>query len=93
MARKKPRKTKEYYRKTTTLKRTGISQYDRDAAINLCAWDTYQPHRFCEIAEQFKFKSCAQFKKAVAARKRRLTIQKRARQRVIDKMPPFSWGL
>ena len=90
MAKRKRSKTKQYYSRTTTLKRTGISQYDRDLIVELAAEGSYQPHAFCDLAEYGKFGSCAQFKKLVAAKKRRLAVEKRARQRVQDKIT-FSW--
>jgi len=65
-----------------------ITQYDRDAMVRLSAEGTYYPEQFCEISKEFKFKSCADFKKKIATQKRRMAVEKRARARAIAKKYP-----
>lgn len=85
MARSKRSKTKRYYARTTTLKRTGVTQYDRDAVVELSAEGWYNPLEFCDIARQFKFSSCRSFRQAVDKKQRRMAAEARVKQRKLEK--------
>lgn len=85
MARSKRSKTKRYYAKRTTLKRTGITQSDRNAVVRLSAEGWYDPLQFCDIAREFKFSSCPSFRRAVEKKQRRMAAEARAKQRKLEK--------